>query len=103
MNDNEYVLNIPILINGGKGKPTTLEERELYIDTATSVLYCGVAGGPPKVISIGDLTEKVSDILKGNAKKEINNFVLKIPADGTTVNSFDDLKDKEPGVYFVKV
>lgn len=42
MADTQDILNVPIYINGGEGKPSTkLEERELYLDLNTAHLYAG--------------------------------------------------------------
>ena len=45
MSDNG-VLNVPICINGGDGKPSALDERELFLDTTNRYLYAGFKGGP---------------------------------------------------------
>ena len=42
MADTQDILNVPIYINGGNGKPSTkLAERELYIDLTSAHLYFG--------------------------------------------------------------
>lgn len=45
------VLKVPVRINGGGSKPTSLKERELYVDTKTGVLYYGKSGD--KVGNVG--------------------------------------------------
>lgn len=45
------VLKVPVRINGGGSKPTSLKERELYVDTKTGVLYYGKGGD--KVGNVG--------------------------------------------------
>lgn len=101
-----YTINVPILINGGNGAPTVntgLEDRELYIDTSTGVLYYGVTGKAPKVVSIGDVSAMISSYLaSGNSRKVIDNFTLKKPSTDSILNSVSDLSGKPAGVYFVK-
>lgn len=58
---NDTILNVPISINGGNDEPLTLDERELYVQTTTGNLYCGLSGNSVSKINSGysDATKSV--------------------------------------------
>ena len=107
---SKYTLNIPIQINGGEGVPEDLVllPRELYFDSTANILYCGMGeNNKPAPIQLAKLADNITDILKsGDIEKTINNATLQntfIESYDGVVDNFDALKNKEPGLYFVKV
>lgn len=55
-------LNVPISINGGGSTPTTLDDRELFVNTTTKYLYVGLPDKTVTKVNAGtaDKANKIS-------------------------------------------
>ena len=56
-------LNVPICINGDNKDPSTLEERELFINTQTKYLFSGFPNSNVDKIKVG-FSDEASKIVK---------------------------------------
>ena len=56
-------LNVPICINGDNKDPSTLEERELFINTQTKYLFSGFPNSNVDKIKVG-FSDETSKIVK---------------------------------------
>lgn len=99
---SETILNIPIQINGGKGKPSNkLAERELYLDTTNACLYGGgvdSANYTPIRAGFADCLLNTSITIAASLESSSSIFKL-----GNMSYDFSNnkLKGTDPGAYSV--
>lgn len=56
-------LNVPVCINGDNKDPSTLEERELFVNTQTKYLFSGFSNSNVAKIKVG-FSDETSKIVK---------------------------------------
>lgn len=56
-------LNVPVCINGDNKDPSTLEERELFVNTQTKYLFCGFPNSNVDKVKVG-FSDETSKIVK---------------------------------------